>query len=224
MKRNRNQVVLPLALVGAGAVAGVGFALLARSVNAHGTRTLDARARRLVPKRRRRGTQAVARAIGPLGKWWGQMPVAAVAAGTAWRLRGPRAGAPIAAASAVAASLAWVLEKAMRPRTPPPGRHSPTEPAFPSGHALQTSAVALTAAYVLTREGLASPSGAVPLAVALPLASGLAKLYVDAHWFTDVAGGYLVGTALAASAAAGYELARPRRAPLVARARAWMTR
>jgi len=58
----------------------------------------------------------------------------------------------------------------------------------------------------------------------LPLASGLAKLYVDAHWFTDVVGGYLVGTALAASAAAAYELARPRRRSLAARARAWMTR
>ena len=216
--------MLPLALIGAGVGAGVGFALLARKVNAHETRSLDARARKRFPQRRRRSTRMMARSIAPLGKWWGQMPIAALAAGTAWRLRGPRAGAPIAAVSAAAASLAWVLEQAMRPRTPPPGRHSPTEPAFPSGHALQTSAVALATAWVLTREGLASPTGAVPLAVALPLASGLAKLYEDKHWFTDVVGGYLLGIGLAASAAGGYELARPRRTPLAARVRAWMTR
>ena len=216
--------MLPLALIGAGVGAGVGFALLARKVNAHETRSIDARARKRFPQRRRRSTRMMARSIAPLGKWWGQMPIAALAAGTAWRLRGPRAGAPIAAVSAAAASLAWVLEQAMRPRTPPPGRHSPTEPAFPSGHALQTSAVALATAWVLTREGLASPTGAVPLAVALPLASGLAKLYEDKHWFTDVVGGYLLGIGLAASAAGGYELVRPRRTPLVARARAWMSR
>jgi len=222
MKRNR--IALPLALIGAGVGAGVGFALLARKVNARETRHFDARARQRVPKRRRPVTRALATAIGPLGKWWLQMPLAAVAAGSAWRVRGLRAGAPIAAVSAAAASLAWVLEKSMRPRKPPPGRHDPSEPAFPSGHALQTSAVALTTAYVLTREGMAPGVATVPLAVALPLASGMAKIYGDGHWLTDVLGGYLLGTALAASAAGGYELARPRRSSPIARARAILKR
>ena len=220
----RDDTALPIALLGAGLGAGLGFVLLARKVNAHGTRGVDARARKRFPKRRNRTTRTLAAAIGPLGKWWGQMPLAAAAAGAAWRLRGPRAAVPIGAASAAAASLAWALERAMRPRTPPPGRHSPTEPAFPSGHALQTSAVALTVAYVLSREGLVRGASAAPLAVALPLASGMAKLYLDGHWFTDVLGGYLLGGTLAASAAAGYEIARPRRAPRLARARAWLAR
>jgi membrane-associated phospholipid phosphatase len=219
-----DNAALPIALIGAGIGAGLGFVLLARKVSAHETRPLDARARQRAPKRRRRATRKIAAAMNPLGKWWGQMPLASAAAGVVWRLRGPRAVAPIAAVSAVAASLSWVLEQAMRPRTPPPGRHSPTEPAFPSGHALQASAVALTAAYVLSREGIATASGTAPLAVALPVVSGLSKLYLDRHWLTDVIGGYLLGGALAASAAAAYELGRPRRAPRALRVRAWLAR
>ena len=60
---------------------------------------------------------------------------------------------------------------------------------------------------MLLRERLAPRAGVIPVAMALPIASGLAKLYLDKHWFTDVMGGYLLGAALAASAAAGYEIA-----------------
>ena len=169
-------------------------------------------------------TRVAAEYITPLGKWYGQMPVAALVAGVAWRSGGPRAAIPIASASAAAASLAWLLEQAMRPRTPPPGRHSPTEPSFPSGHALQTAAVAWAAAYVLTREGVTSPSRAVPVSLVVPAVSGLAKLWLDRHWYTDVMGGYLLGAALAASAAAAYEFARPRRRPRLARAIARLAR
>jgi membrane-associated phospholipid phosphatase len=208
MKKHR---MLPMALIGAGLGAAAGFALLARSVKQHETRHVDGRARKKAPKRRRRSTRMLAQGIGPLGKWWGQAPVAAALTALMWRRRGRYAALPIAGASASAAALAWVLERAMFQRQPPPGRHSPTEPAFPSGHALQTSAVAWTAAYVLLRERAVPRTAMLPLAALLPAASGLAKIYLDGHWLTDVLGGYLVGAAIAAPAAAGYELARPRR-------------
>ena len=208
MKKNQ---MLPIALFGAGLGAAAGYALLARSVKKHNTRQIDGQARKNVRKRRRRSTELLAKGIGPLGKWWGQAPIAAGVTAVLWRRRGRYAALPIAGASASAAALAWVLERAMFQRRPPPGRHSPSEPAFPSGHALQTSAVAWTAAYVLLREGAVPKSAMLPLAVLLPAASGLAKLRLDSHWLTDVLGGYLVGAAIAAPAAAGYELARPRR-------------
>jgi membrane-associated phospholipid phosphatase len=215
-----SRALLPVALLGAGVITAAGFLVLARRVDRHETRRPDGAARKRLPKRRRRPTRAVAEWIEPLGKWYGQMPMAAVAATALWRARGPRAAIPVAGASAAAASLAWLLERVMPARTPPPGRHSPTEPAFPSGHALQTSAAAWAAAHVLIREG-ASAGVVVPLAVALPIASGLTKLYLDKHWLTDVLGGYLLGATIAASAAAGYELGpRPSRA---ARVRAWLT-
>src|SRR5690242_388411 len=205
----RQDISIPAALAGVGVGAGLAFTLLARRVSAHTTRGTDGGVRKRVPKRRRRATRIAANVIGPLGKWYGQSPMAALVAAATWRAKGPRAAAPIAAASATAASLAWALERTMRPRKPPPGRHSPTEAAFPSGHALQTAAVAWTCAYVLLREGLAPRSAVVSLALALPAASGLAKVYLDKHWFTDVVGGYLLGATIAAGAAAGHEIARP---------------
>jgi membrane-associated phospholipid phosphatase len=208
-----DHAVLPVALIGAGFAAAAGFWFLAHAVTAHETRHVDGRARRQFPKRRRRATRVLAQAIGPLGKWYGQIPVAAAASALAWRDRGPAAAAPIAAASATAATVAWALERWVPQREPPPGRHSPTEPAFPSGHALQTSAVAWIIAYVFLRERGSRAAAALPFAILVPLASGLAKTYLDRHWLTDVLGGYLVGAAIAAPAAAGYELARPRRRP-----------
>jgi undecaprenyl-diphosphatase len=219
-----HDALLPIALIGGGVGAAIGFTLLARGVERHGTRRIDGTVRKALPKRHRRVTRVAMQMLEPLGKWYGQTPVAALATAAVWRARGPRAALPIAAASASAASLAWVLERTMRPRKPPPGRHSPTEPAFPSGHALQTTAVAWTTAYVLVRDGLAPAGGAVPLAVALPALSGMVKLWRDRHWFTDVAGGYLLGAALAASATAGYEIARPRRRRRFGRAIAKLTR
>jgi undecaprenyl-diphosphatase len=204
--------------------AAIGFVFLARQVKRHRTRQIDATVRKALPKRHRRVTKVAMQLYDPLGKWYGQMPIAALATAAVWRARGPRVAVPIAAASASAASLAWVLEQTMRPRKPPPGRHSPTEPAFPSGHALQTGAVAWTTAYVLVREGIASPLTAVPLALALPAASGLIKLWRDRHWFTDVAGGYLLGAAVAAAAMAGHEIARPRRKLRIRRALAVLAR
>lgn len=223
-RMRRQHALVPIALITGGAGAVIGFALLARQVKRHRTRHIDATVRKALPKRHRRLTTAAIQVFEPIGKWYGQMPIAALATAAVWRARGPRVALPIAAASASAASLAWLLEQTMRPRKPPPGRHSPTEPAFPSGHALQTGAVAWTTAYVLVREGIASPGSAVPLALALPAAAGLMKLWRDRHWFTDVMGGYLLGAALAAGAMAGHEIARPRRRPRIPRALARLAR
>ena len=207
----KNDALLPVALVATGAGAAAGFAGLARAVTAHQTRRLDGIARKQFPKRRRRVTKALARGIGPLGKPWGHGPVALALAAYAWTRRGPHAAVPILAASVVSAVTSWALEQKMPHRAPPPGRHSPSEPAFPSGHALETAAVAWTSAYVLLRERLAPPAAVLPIAIATPIASGLAKLYRDRHWLTDVLGGFLVGLTIAAPAAAGFELARPQR-------------
>ena len=201
-----HRYVLPLALIGAGAGAAAGFVLLARKVNLHETRALDAKMRRQFPRRRRRATRRAAEAVQPLGKWWSQVPIGLGAAGLLWNARRNRAALSIAGSSAAAAALAWLLEQTMSPRKPPPGRHSPTEPAFPSGHALQTSTLSWTVAYVLSKEGLVPRGTAVPLSLILPAAAGLTKLYLDKHWFTDVVGGYLLGAAIAGTAAAAYEL------------------
>ncbi|MDQ3696565.1 MAG: phosphatase PAP2 family protein, partial [Gemmatimonadota bacterium] len=67
-------------------------------------------------------------------------------------------------------------------------------------------AVALTGAYVLAREGIGDPRLIVPVALALPATSGVGRMYLDRHWATDVAGGWLAGLSVAACCAALYEL------------------
>lgn len=186
---------------------GVAFAAISEEVKQHRTANFDGRARRKFPKRRRPLTKRLATLIGPLGKEWIHGPVAAVVALLLWR-EGRRVGATtVLASSALSAGLAHLFEHTVTPRKPPPGRHSPTEPSFPSGHSLETSSVSLTMAYVLVREGMADGRVALPAALAVPAISGLGRLYLDRHWTTDVLAGWVAGTAVAAGCAAAYEAA-----------------
>ena len=147
-------------------------------------------------------------AIGPIGKEYVHGPIALGVAAYAWR-QGAGAGAlapPLASAAAV--TLSKVFERRIRHRAPPPGRHSPAEPSFPSGHSLETMAVGVTSAWVLAREELVRPEVVVPIALAIPLVSGVGRLYLDRHWGTDVVAGWLAGLSVAAACASLYETLR----------------
>lgn len=202
MRVSRSFILLATALCGAVAFAGI-----SQEVKKHRTSALDGRARGKFPRRRRQLTKKAANAIAPLGKEWMHGPVAAVVALVLWRA-GRRGGAAAVVASSVAsAGLSHLFEASITAREPPPGRHSPTEPSFPSGHSLETSAVSLTMAYVLMREGLADGRIAIPAAIVVPVISGIGRLYLDRHWLTDVLAGWLAGASVAAGCAAAYEAA-----------------
>ena len=202
-QRDRASGALGVALVGAAA-----FSILAMSVDSHATAYFDGRVRARFPKRRRPSTKRVAGFIGPLGKAWGHGSVAVAVALLVHSRRGSVPAASIVLCSALAMALSRVFEKVLPQRKPPPSRHSPTEPSFPSGHSLETAATSTILAYVLAREKLAPGSIAVPLAVWIPVLSGLSRMYLDRHWATDVGGGLLAGVTLAAGCAGIYERAR----------------
>jgi hypothetical protein len=150
-----------------------------------------------------------------LGKWWAYVPAAAGAAGHLLRARGStpggRAGAgAVLISAAVAAALGPAFDRWLPQPPAPPGHPSPADPVFPSGHTFGPGTVALTAAYVLAREGLAPAAAALPTALALPLLTAGGKLIEQKHWASDVAGGYLGALALAGAGAAAYERARAR--------------
>src|SRR5829696_3773754 len=179
-RRRGSDLTLPL--VGVGVGAAVAFAVLARRVAHHETAHVDAAVRKQVPKR----------------------PVPALLA--AYTRPSTKAGAAaISASSAASKGVSMALERLLPHRRPPAGRHKPSEPSFPSGHSLETAAVALTTAWVLSREGRARPWLAAPAALAVPFLSGAGRVYLDRHWGTDVVAGWLAGTAVAAGCAAMYE-------------------
>ena len=198
--------ISPAVILLSGAVcATVGFGLLSRQVKRHGTAHFDGRVRRRFPKRRERAAKSAANTVGPLGKEWVHGPVAALAALYLWKRDRRAAAGSVLLSSVASAALSHLFEATVTQRKPPKGRHSPTEPSFPSGHSLETMAVALTTAYVLSREGIVNGRIAAPLAMAIPLVSGVSRVYLDRHWATDVIAGWLAGTAVAATAAAVYE-------------------
>jgi undecaprenyl-diphosphatase len=75
---------------------------------------------------------------------------------------------------------------------------------FPSGHTFGSTAVSVVIGYVLARERGARRLGWA-IALTVPIAVGISRLYLDMHWASDVIGGWLVGGAYAAAVCAIYE-------------------
>jgi len=80
-----------------------------------------------------------------------------------------------------------------------------TEPAFPSGHTADATAVLLTSAWLMVREGLLPPGFAWPVAVVVSVVTGISRVALGWHWGSDVLGGWLTGIAVAAECALLYE-------------------
>jgi undecaprenyl-diphosphatase len=203
----------PGMLFGVATLATAGFVVLARAVAQGKTARFDRRAKRGVHAARsgdgrERALALASRSTTPLGKWWAHVPAAFT---TARKLRADgrdAAAFTIAGTSVVAALLPVVLDRITARRLPPPERHQPNKQSYPSGHALQTSAMAIATGYVLHREEVAT-SAWLPLG-SLSLATGLGRLLLDRHWTSDLLGGYFAGVALGAASCGCYELARAR--------------
>ena len=222
------------ALLGTGALAGTAFGAVAV---ASARRTTEPTDHRIHGEMREQldgpvgdAAETVAPAVEQAAKWWVYGPAAiAVAAAvlaapgrTPRTRRGRRAGAlAIAVVPALATALSPAFDRWL-PQPPIGPRRRPVDhPVFPSGHAFRVTAVALAAAYVVVRERLAHPGRTWPLATALPATVGLSRLVREKHLASDVVGGWLAGTALAAVTAGAYELARvPGRGPMRRRRRA----
>ena len=166
---------------------------------------------------RRAAQTAVGRAAGralaplfPIGLPAGYLVIAYSTAHWVRRRGGGGSGSIIASAW-----LGWLLHRAVkvvliRRRPLRPGARVRYD-SFPSGHTTGATALALTTAIVLRRDGLVTPGRAAAIGVGAPLLMGLYRIVADDHWATDVVGGWVLGTAIALVSLTGPT--RSRRAP-----------
>lgn len=199
-----------IGLTGIGGIAAALFTAVSWKVLSHQTVRKDLALRRMLPRYGRK-TKEAAFWFGHLGKDWAVIPAAAALAGTLWKANRLAGAGAIAAAASSGVAASHILDAVLPKRLPPPGRRDPFTPSYPSGHALRSTSLLLTAAYVLSREELVERGTVGGLALALSAALGVDRLIHDRHWTTDVLAGWLAAIALAAFSLAGYEVARARR-------------
>ncbi|WP_147391631.1 phosphatase PAP2 family protein [Galactobacter valiniphilus] len=122
-----------------------------------------------------------------------------------WRRRSLYPLLLLAGAAAASVLLTVALKNALdRPRPPyelavPPFE---TSGSFPSGHTLNSTALALVLCYLMLRFSRPRPLKLVAIGVALIYiaAMGVSRLYLGAHWLTDVVSGWALGLLVAALA------------------------
>jgi membrane-associated phospholipid phosphatase len=155
-------------------------------------------------------TRLALRVAGTAGTVGVYVPATALAIALAARTQGDRGRLFPLAGSIAAAAVASLLLKHMVRRPRPrllSGAHD-EKPSFPSGHATRATAAALAIAYILVRERVIPRSLALPVALAIAAAVGVSRAYADAHWTTDIVGGWALGGATAAASALWYEKLR----------------
>jgi membrane-associated phospholipid phosphatase len=152
-------------------------------------------------------TLKLAKATGPVGKIYLHGPMSLLIGAALVAVRGsrPHTLALLGGVSVVATLVENILDRASFFRAPPPSHPQRDNNSYPSGHALNSSAVAGAAAYIAASEGAVSPITATSLALLAPLLTSAGKLLRGRHWASDVAGGLLAGSALASASAWVYE-------------------
>lgn len=200
-----------VAIVGASVLALAFFAKVGEDVFQHESGSFDDAVRGWMLAHQVPALWTVFLVITYVGSAFVMVPFALVVA--AWLWRGPhrRIAAVVVTAPAIADGVFNAIKSVFR-RVRPIGAerlHLATY-AFPSGHATTSTAVLVTIAYVLAREGMVSRRLAMALGIGGPLLVGVSRVYLDVHWTTDVLGGWALGLLVAALSAALYERIRSR--------------
>ncbi|HEY6830426.1 MAG TPA: phosphatase PAP2 family protein [Gemmatimonadaceae bacterium] len=211
MKENR----VDLLLATSAAAAAV---LLARALPFDEPPVVDRRIRRAAQAPALQPVRSVMRPLFPIGLPGGYITIAYLLARSLRRRR--RSGGPAIVTSAWAG---WLVHRAIklvyqRERPRRRGRRRRTE-SYPSGHTTGATALSVTAARVLSREGLISHNASLALGAVPPAVMGIYRVLADDHWATDVLGGWLTGAAIGLACDAALGETRSPRVPEALRRR-----
>jgi undecaprenyl-diphosphatase len=203
---DRRQLV---AVVVLGALALLAFAKVGGDVHANETTAFDGAIRSWMTSHRSSGLFAFFYWVTTIGQTRAMYGLALTASLFLWYRERRRVAASVLIAPALAVAV-YESVKRLYGRARPAGyaHVSDTSFSFPSAHSTAAAAVCCTLAYVLWREGLFGRAGAVMLGIVVPLLVGVSRVYLDAHWATDVLGGWSAGLFIAALSAGVYNRAR----------------
>ena len=170
------------------------FGLLVAAVVTHHTDALDRHVLSWVVDHRTPTATSTMKVVTWLGSTVVLYPaIVVVAALVWWRQRDIRPGAALAASLIGAAVLYGAIKPIIGRARPAEHLAIGTYPgwAFPSGHATQAIAFYGMLAFILWhRQGTRAWVWA---AAAVTLVVGASRIYLGAHWLTDVLGGYAIG-------------------------------
>jgi membrane-associated phospholipid phosphatase len=171
--------------------------------------TFDETFRRWLSGRRAAGWTRFLGAVTTLGSFVVTLVLSLIAAGWLWIRKGRSLAAAFVLAPTVSTLVFWAI-KPIVGRTRPAGGLALASYAFPSGHATAGTGFWVTLMYLLWRERLVPGPAALAGGIVLPFVIGWSRIYLDFHWSSDVAGGWLLGLGLALAAIGVYEFRRVR--------------
>ncbi|MGN6380911.1 MAG: phosphatase PAP2 family protein [Gaiellales bacterium] len=177
------------------AALGVAFGLIAYWANAGGTPSVDRSVLNWVVDHRTSWLTSVVQAVTWLGSGAVLYPAVAVATLAWWRDgRDWRPGLVLAAALGGGTALYNIFKPIFERPRPPAADAVQTYShwSFPSGHATQAMAFYGMLAFLIAfRHGRRATPWVVSAVVILVV--GATRIYLGAHWFSDVLGGYALG-------------------------------
>lgn len=178
-------------VLGASCVASTAYVLLALLTAHAGVFLFEERTRSAVGLAHGPALDGLMRAASVLGEGWGLIPLIVLGSTVLWRRHRDWATA-LPAVMLGTWALQWAAKWTSdrpRPNLAPLG--------FPSGHVLSLVVLLGLAAYVLcrVRSDRAARALGICCASTLLVMVAASRLYLEAHWILDVAGGFLLGLA-----------------------------
>lgn len=193
--------------VALGILALVAFAAIGNAVLERRTFAIDTAVRAWVLAHRSGPVTALFTVITTLGSVTPMVVYSVIGAFALSRRARPLVASTVLVAPATAV-VAYLGLKRVFARLRPSGIGNVIEGtwSFPSAHATTAAAICCTIAYVAWREGLVPGAVALVAAALVPLLVGASRVYLDAHWTTDILGGWSAGVCIAALSAVLYEV------------------